>query len=435
MAKLQTGTRIYGTANVDTVLYVNSTAVVNTTGVYTTGLVNAASYNTGGGYGTATGGAIVNTTTIAVGNNTVNLFINSTSLSITVANAAALGGYTFAAPSTIGSTTANTGAFTTLSSANLTTSTNVVTIGTAAYHVSNGNFGIANTVPADKLAVAGTSYFNGNATFNGVATFYNINGQANVAAGAFVGNAYATLGGSSGNYLAFGQQTSSAQWIQSGYSSAGAPVYYSILLNPLGGNIGIGNAAPTDRLSVHGTSYLGNSVTILGNSTIVNVYSTGTINAAAVTIGTAFIVNTSQVTISSLPLSANGSVGTATYVLTSNGVTGSPYWAAPGGSGTFTGGTISGATTFSANATFNANVALTTPLIANGSPGTATHVLTSNGTTGSPFWAAGGGGGSFTNGSSISVSNLAFTNSGGGSVGVAYSFINTASGSLDTVFA
>ena len=486
MAKLQSGTRIYGTANVDSVLYVNSTAVVNATGVYTTGLVNATSYNTGGGYGSTTGGAVVNATTIAVGNATVNLVINSTSLSVVVANASALGGYTFAAPSTIGSTTANTGVFTQLNSANLTTSTNTVTIGTSAYYVSNGNFGIANSVPIDKLSVAGTSYFNGNATFNGVATFYNINGQANASAGAFVSNAYATLGGSGGAYLAFGQQTSSAQWLQSGYSSAGAPVYYHIILNPLGGNIGIGNTAPSDRLSVNGTSYLQGNTTVTGNTNVVNVYSTGTINAAAVTVGTVFTVNSSQANIA-IPLSANGSNGTATYVLTSNGNVGSPYWAAASAGGGWTGGTMANTVTFSnvvtftanlsvnsaillggsngtvgqvltsngtSNAywstisgstfsggtvsgatTFSANVTVTTPLIANGSPGTAAYVLTSNGSVGSPYWAAASGGGSsFTNGASIAVSNIAYTNTTGTSAGILYTYYNSTTGSLDTIF-
>ena len=37
-----------------------TTGTVNTATVYATGLVNAVSYNTGGGYGSATGGAIVN---------------------------------------------------------------------------------------------------------------------------------------------------------------------------------------------------------------------------------------------------------------------------------------------------------------------------------------------------------------------------------------
>jgi len=86
--------------------------------------------------------------------------------------------------------------------------------------------------------------------------------------------------------------------------------------------------------------------------TIVNatgIYQTGVINATSHTVGTnffanttqlyhtgtlnigtgSFVVNTSQVTLSG-PLSANGSTGTATYILTSNGSVGSPYWASAG---------------------------------------------------------------------------------------------------------
>jgi hypothetical protein len=478
MAKLQSGTRIYGTANVDTILYVNTYAVVNATGIYTTGTSNAASYTVGSSFIANTTGAYHTGT------------INAASFTV---------GTVFTANATLVNAVA------------ISTSTNTVTIGTAAYHVSNGNFGIANSAPADKLAVAGTSYFNGNAVFNGVAAFYNVNGQANASAGAFVGNAYATLGGSSGNYLAFGQQTSSAQWIQSGYSSIGAPAYYSIILNPLGGNIGIGNTAPSDRLSVNGTTYLGNNTTIVGNTTVVNVYSTGTINAAAVTIGTAFSVNSTFANVSiplstTANLSVNGAIflsngtgsnsGLAGQVLTSSG-SGNAYWSTVSGGGgwtggtmantvtfsnlvtitanltvngaiflsngtgsnsgsagqvltsngnsnaywstitaSFTGGTVTGATTFSANVITTANVYVNSAIFLGGSNGQVGQVLTSNGTS-NAYWStvSGGGGGSFTNGSSVAVSNLAFTNSGGGSVGVAYSFINTASGSLDTVFA
>jgi len=57
-------------------------------------------------------------------------------------------------------------------------------------------------------------------------------------------------------------------------------------------------------------------------------YHTGTVNAASLTIGTTFIANTTQVTLTGIPLSANGSVGTAGHTLHSNGTTGSPYWAA-----------------------------------------------------------------------------------------------------------
>ena len=69
-----------------------TTGTVNTATVYATGLVNAVSYNTGGGYGSATGGAIVNTTTIAVGNSSVNVSTNSTVFSGTSNNSTYLNG-------------------------------------------------------------------------------------------------------------------------------------------------------------------------------------------------------------------------------------------------------------------------------------------------------------------------------------------------------
>ena len=46
-----------------------------------------------------------------------------------------------------------------------------------------------------------------------------------------------------------------------------------------------------------------------------------------------FIANTTQVTISGIPLSANGTTGTSGQVLTSNGSTGAPYWTTASGGG------------------------------------------------------------------------------------------------------
>lgn len=59
---------------------VNSVTVSTTTVLATT--VNAASHTTGGGYGSITGGAVVNTAAIGVGNSTVNAIINTSALSI-----------------------------------------------------------------------------------------------------------------------------------------------------------------------------------------------------------------------------------------------------------------------------------------------------------------------------------------------------------------
>jgi len=53
--------------------------VANTIGVYHTGIVNASSHTTGSGYGTATGGATVNSTVIGMGNSSINGYISSNS--------------------------------------------------------------------------------------------------------------------------------------------------------------------------------------------------------------------------------------------------------------------------------------------------------------------------------------------------------------------
>ena len=68
-------------------------------------------------------------------------------------------------------------------------------------------------------------------------------------------------------------------------------------------------------------------------------------------------------------------------------------------------------------------------IYANGSLGTAGQLLTSNGTT--VYWSTVAGGG-FTNGQSIMVSNVAFSNTS--NTASAYTFYNTTTASLDTVF-
>jgi hypothetical protein len=51
------------------------------------------------------------------------------------------------------------------------------------------------------------------------------------------------------------------------------------------------------------------------------------IGTDSISVSTRFIANTTQLTISTTPLSANGGTGTAGQVLTSNGSIGAPYWA------------------------------------------------------------------------------------------------------------
>jgi hypothetical protein len=85
-----TNTTISSNLNVTgTFINVASAFIANSTGAYHTGLMNAASFNAGA-TGTGTGGSVQNTTTMFVGNNTINTVITSAGLSVnggtTIAN-------------------------------------------------------------------------------------------------------------------------------------------------------------------------------------------------------------------------------------------------------------------------------------------------------------------------------------------------------------
>jgi hypothetical protein len=116
---------------------------------------------------------------------------------------------------------------------------------------------------------------------------------------------------------------------------------------------------------------LGNS-TVNSTSNASGFFTTGTANASSLTVGTNFIANTTQLTIT-IPLSANGGTGSAGQVLTSNGATGAPYWATGGGGGFSNGQSIS----------VN-NFVITGAFTANSANGTAGQILTSNGSA--TYW-------------------------------------------------
>jgi hypothetical protein len=84
------------------------------------------------------------------------------------------------------------------------------------------------------------------------------------------------------------------------------------------------------------------------------------VNSAVLSVGTNFIANSSQLTVSGIPISANGNVGSGGQVLVSNGATGSPYWAAvsalSGGVNTSYQYTWTNTHTFQAGITVGANL-------------------------------------------------------------------------------
>ena len=121
----------------------NSTLFVlgNTVFQYATSNLISVNANTNGSNVSTNANTIYLTTPIT-GNTTISggvLYLNT--VNVNIQNVLSVGGNTFI-----------TGA---LSSANLTTTTNVVTIGTSAYYVANGNFGVGNNTPSNKLVVAG----------------------------------------------------------------------------------------------------------------------------------------------------------------------------------------------------------------------------------------------------------------------------------------
>jgi hypothetical protein len=119
---------------------------------------------------------------------------------------------------------------------------NTVTLGNSSITrtVLRGNVGINKIDPAYRLDVQGQTRIGFDVT-------------ASAPSGTdILSTSTVMIGGSGGNYLTIGQYgagASFAQWIQSSFQTPNTAVY-PLLLNPLGGNVGIGTAAPSGRLTV-----------------------------------------------------------------------------------------------------------------------------------------------------------------------------------------
>jgi hypothetical protein len=268
-----------GSATVNTVITgsaITTTATVASGNTTVTGFVNASSYGTFGGTVNATAlniGANVNLTSgrINVGNSTVNTFITSTAIETD-------GTLTVLGAATLSNTLSVTGLMT-MSSANLTSSLNVVGAATV-----NGAFLVNNTASVGNTTISGTANVTssinvvGAATVNGALTVNNtaavgnttITGFANVSSTLNVVGA-ATVNGALtvNNTAALGNTTIT------GFANVSSTLQVS-------GNASFAqNASVTGHLSV-GTFQTGDA-TISGNLTITGTLTTVSANNITVT--------------------------------------------------------------------------------------------------------------------------------------------------------
>ena len=207
-----------------------------------------------------TGGTITSTGTISVRANTgivannSGLFVNDEYINkISSNNSTYLGGYTWAAPGAIGSGTANTGAFTTLAAGNTTingfANASSLQVGNSSfYHVANSSF--VGFYPSGYMEIGGAfSQYGGMFEISSNAIFYN---SFSVQSGPTVFN-------ETGN--AFGT-----------FRVEGDTDQYLINTDPANDTVGIGNSAPTHKLSVNGTLYTGGITTHAANVALANNY-------------------------------------------------------------------------------------------------------------------------------------------------------------------
>ena len=202
------------------------------------------------------------------------------------------------------------------------TITNALTISNSTTSTNNGTGALIVTGGA---GIAGN--LNAGATSGTLQNQLLSGTQSAPVAGTFLAGAHTVLSGSGGNYLAIGQYPGGGapnqfgQWIQSGYSNA-SPVYYPIILNPLGGNVVVGStttsiSSTTGALVVQGGAgitgnlYVGGNLVVAGTQTFSN---TEIVNSTEY-VSTINATNVYGVTVGNIGANM---VGTGTYLTSLN---------------------------------------------------------------------------------------------------------------------
>jgi len=141
MAKLKSGTRIYGTATIDTSVVVGSSVTANSSGIQVSGIVTATTFSGSGTNLTGIVTSIVAGTNITVSGSTGQVTINSSSS----------GGVS------ISTNTTNQAQYLTYATGTGTTTGLGVTITGLVFNPSTGNLGIGTTNPTTRITIGGTT--------------------------------------------------------------------------------------------------------------------------------------------------------------------------------------------------------------------------------------------------------------------------------------
>ena len=213
----------------------------------------------------------------------------------------------------------------TIISSNLTVSgtftnyvSNSVTIGTAAYHVANGNFGISNSTPADKLSINGTTYHGGNV----------ILGSSSLTVGLQANGSYGSAGQvltSNGSAVYWGAQSSS--FVRQQFTGDGLTTSYSISGGYTPSQIdvyinGVKQRNGSDVTVTSGTNvvfavapYFGFLIDIVGVTASAVITSTATSTASIAVNNVNFTATTNGISYTVGYFSSTGDASAKTYLL------------------------------------------------------------------------------------------------------------------------